>query len=76
MSSEPDNIVLIYLRRIDGRLERIEADMSDMKHRMGHIEESTATLATGYAGLQIRMDRIENRPDRIERRLDMHEARA
>jgi hypothetical protein len=69
MSTEPDSIGLVYLRRIDGRLQLIEDDISDMKRRIGPIEESTGALSTGYAGLQIRMDRIE-------RRLDLHEARA
>ncbi len=76
MSDQPENLVLVYLRRIDGRMERMEQDISDIKHRLGHLEESVGTLATGYAGLQIWMDRLEGRLERIERRIDLSDARA
>ena len=29
MSDQPDNLVLVYLRRIDARLERMEADLRE-----------------------------------------------
>lgn len=74
MTDEPDNLVLVYLRRIDNRLERIEEDIRDLKYRMTLTEEGVAKLNGAYAGLQLRMDRLDNRLDRIERRLDLQEA--
>ena len=74
MSDQPDNIMLVYLRRIDARLERMEEDVRDLKRRMTLVEEGMGHIAQSYAGLQLRMDRIENRLDRIERRLDLQDA--
>ena len=76
MSDGPDNLVLVYLRRLTEGQARIEADVSDVKRRLGHLEESVAALATAYAGTQLRLDRVENRLDRIERRIDLQDARA
>ena len=82
MSDQPDNLVLVYLRRIDERLERIEVDMRDVKRRLTALEESQArmhqdiaAIRGDYAGLQLRMDRFDERLARIERRLDLAEAR-
>ena len=74
MSDTPENLVLVYLRRIDHRLERIEEDVRDLKYRMTLTEEGVAKLNASYAGLQQRIDRLDNRLDRIERRLDLQEA--
>jgi hypothetical protein len=63
MANEPDNMVLVYLRRIDERVARLAEDMGDMKVHMTSVEES-------IVGLQRRMDRLEQR---IERRLDLTE---
>jgi archaellum component FlaC len=67
MADEPDNLVLQYLRRIDQRVERLTHDMHDMKLRMTSVEE-------GLAGVNRRLDRLEDRVERIERRLDLVEA--
>ena len=64
MAEEPDNIVLTLLRRMDGKLDRVLEDVSDLKVRMTHVEE-------GLAGVNRRLDRIEERVDRIEKRLDL-----
>jgi hypothetical protein len=62
--TEPDNIVLTYLRRIDEKLDRVIEDVRDLKMRVTSLEE-------GQAGVNRRLDRIEVRLDRIERRLDL-----
>ncbi|MDQ4135427.1 MAG: hypothetical protein M3158_04530 [Pseudomonadota bacterium] len=64
--TEPDNIVLIYLRRIDEKVDRLTDDMRDLKVRMTGVEEN-------LAGVQRRIDRLEMRLERIERRLDLVE---
>ena len=64
MADEPDNIVLQLLRRMDGKLDRVLEDVSDLKVRMTHVEE-------GLAGVNRRLDRLEARVDRVERRLDL-----
>ena len=64
MANEQDNIVLVYLRRFDEKLDRIADDVRDIKVRLTSVEE-------GLAGVNRRLDRIEMRVDRIERRLDL-----
>lgn len=68
MSDEPDNIVLVMLRRIDAKLDRVGEDVHNLKVRMTSVEE-------GMAVMNRPVDRIEERLDRIERRLDLTEAR-
>jgi predicted nucleic acid-binding Zn-ribbon protein len=68
MSEEPDNIVLVMLRRIDAKLDRVGEDVHNLKVRMTSVEE-------GMAAMNRRVDRIEERLDRIERRLDLTEVR-
>jgi archaellum component FlaC len=64
MADEPDNLVLVYLRRMDEKLDRVLDDMRDLKVRTTGVEE-------GLVGVNRRLDRIEMRVDRIERRLDL-----
>ncbi len=66
MAGEPDNVVLVLLRRIDERTGRMADDLQDLKSRVTSIEE-------GLAGVNRRLDRIDNRVDRIERRLELTE---
>ena len=64
MADEAGNIVLIYLRRIDEKLDRLIDEVRDLMVRVTSMGEN-------QAGLRRRMDRFEMRPDRIERRLDL-----
>jgi hypothetical protein len=64
MATEPDSIVLQYLRRFDQKLDRVVDEMLDVKVRLTAVEE-------GIAGVNRRLDRLEVRVERIERRLDL-----
>ncbi len=64
MPEQPDNIVLLYLRRFDEKLDRVSEDVRELKVRMTSLEEAVV-------GINRRIDRIEVRFDRIERRLDL-----
>ena len=66
MSGEPDNIVLIYLRRLDEKVDRLLDEMRDVKGRLTGVEENLAAVHR----------RIDLRIDRIERRLDLTDAPA
>ena len=48
---EPDNVVLVYLRRIDEKADRVIDDVRDIKVRVTNLEE-------GQAGIQRRLDRV------------------
>jgi archaellum component FlaC len=67
MATEPDNIVLAILRKIDQRTERMAEDLMDLKVRVTSVEE-------GLAGVNRRLDRLENRVERIEKRLELSDA--
>jgi ribosomal protein S11 len=67
MVDEPDNLVLLLLRRLDGKIDRVLDDMRDLKVRVTGLEE-------GMAGVNRRLDRMELRIDRIERRLEIADA--
>ena len=64
MSGEPENLVLIYLRRIDTKVDGLRADMVEVKQRIGFLEEQ-------YASISRRVDRIGGDVERIKTRLDL-----
>lgn len=74
MTPEPDNIVPVYLRRIDEKLDHVLEDVRDLKVRVTNQEESFAKFELPIAGVNRRIDRVEASLDRIERRLDLAEA--
>ena len=67
MADEPDNMVLISLRRLDEKVDRLIDEVRDVKVRMTGVEE-------GIAGVNRRIDRFDMRLDRLERRLDLVDA--
>jgi tetrahydromethanopterin S-methyltransferase subunit G len=78
MTDVPDNIVLVQLRRLDEKLDRVLVDLGDIKHRLTSVEQQVAFLQqqTGllhgdFAGQSARIDRVDQRLERIERRLDL-----
>ncbi|RXF74715.1 hypothetical protein [Hansschlegelia zhihuaiae] len=71
MTDEPDNMVLIYLRRLDSKMDRVIDEVSDLKIGMTNLEERSAKIELEMAGINRRIDRVEGRLDRIERRLDL-----
>ncbi|MBX9844059.1 MAG: hypothetical protein K2Z80_19855 [Xanthobacteraceae bacterium] len=64
MAGEPDNVVLVLLRKIDERTARMADDLQDLKVRVTSVEE-------GLAGVNRRLDRLEGRIERVERRLEL-----
>jgi hypothetical protein len=71
MSEAPDNLVLVYLRRLDEKLDRLISVAGDLGRRVTSLETSVALLHRDFAGQSERLDRIDVRLDRIERRLDI-----
>ena len=61
MGGESDNIVLIYLRLLDEKVDRLLDEMRDVKVRLAGVEEKPTGVHR----------RIDLRIDRIERRLDL-----
>ena len=62
---QPDNLILVYLRRIDANVAELRADNVEIKTRLGILEQQYASLSN--------VDRMEGRLSRIEARLDLIE---
>ncbi len=75
MSEQPENLMLVYLRRLDASMAELRADVTDIKHRLTALEiqvgQQVSTEASHYASVAIRLDRIENRLERLERHADI-----
>ncbi len=75
MSAAPDNLILIYLRRLDAKLESVVEILADHGRRLTALEIAVANLpgrkASHYSNLALRVGRVEERLLRIERRLDL-----
>jgi archaellum component FlaC len=67
MAKEPENVILVYLRRLDERTARMADDLQDLKVRVTSVGEA-------LAGVNRRLDRLEARVERIEPRLELTEA--
>lgn len=52
MSGEPDNLVLVYLQRIDQKLDRLIDDVQDLKHRVTSLEGQVAGLQSGLGSVR------------------------
>lgn len=69
----PENLTLVYLRRILGEMTGVRADIKELRTRVGAVEHGIAQLNTTTAELSTRIDRLTDRIERIERRLDLVE---
>ncbi len=74
MANEPENILLVYLRRLDEKMDRIIEDVQDVKRPLTSLEAAVAMVHGDFAGQSLRIDRIETRLDKIDRRLDIGNA--
>ena len=64
MPTEPENVVLVHLRRLSEQMATLHDDNREIKTRLGILEQQGASMSS-------RTDRIEFRLDRIEKRLDL-----
>jgi hypothetical protein len=44
MSDEPENPVLVYLRRIDEKIDRLSDDIGDLRQRVTSLDEQAARI--------------------------------
>jgi tetrahydromethanopterin S-methyltransferase subunit G len=75
MSDNPNSDVLDFSReqfaRVHTKLDRIGADVSNLKGRVSIPEADAGHTRIGLAEVNSRLDRMDNRLERIEVRLDL-----
>jgi hypothetical protein len=76
MIEEPENPILVMLRRLDSKFDRMTEEMREMKGRLTNVEIVISALVTADGRMQHAIDRMSDRLDRIERRLDVTTRRA
>lgn len=69
--SKIESLVLEHLRYIRAKVDKVDVNVSELRGRIGHLEEQTASLYGLFAGLSTRLDRFDARLDHIEKRLDI-----
>ena len=66
MANEPDDLILIHLRRI-------ELKVDGLSDRMTSLERVVGRMAQDVADFRMDLLRENSRIDRVERRLDLRE---
>ncbi|WCT72301.1 hypothetical protein PQ455_11700 [Sphingomonas naphthae] len=74
MSDNVENLVLEHLRRLNSRFDKFELEQMDIKMRLTAVDEHLSGIMMSVAGINNRLDRLEERTGRIERRLDLTDA--
>ncbi len=49
MSDEPENLTLVFLRRLDAKMDRLTEDLRDVRHRMTGLEIQVTNFAATVA---------------------------
>ena len=77
MSEEPDNLVLVVLRRLDSKVDQVLQTLGGHGRRLTALGLAVGNLASTemshYANTAMRMDQMSEHIDRIERRLELRE---
>jgi hypothetical protein len=75
MSDDSQNVIMIYLRRLDAKRDGVIHVLADHGRRLTALQVAVANLAatqaSRYANLALRVARVDERLLRIERRLDL-----
>jgi len=71
MATEPQNLVLEYLKRIDQKVDGLLEDFRLFNVRIVAGESQVACLHVSDVQQNSELDRIKTRLDRIERRLEL-----
>jgi hypothetical protein len=77
MSDAPDKLMLVYLRRLDTKMDQVIETLRDHGRRLTSLElgvaNNAATAMGNHANQSLRADHFDERLSRIERRLDLAE---
>jgi hypothetical protein len=77
MSDAPDKLMLVYLRRLDTKMDQVIETLRDHGKHLTSLERgvanNAATAMGNHANQSRRADHFDERLARIERRLDLAE---
>lgn len=78
--SDPESLILVFLRRIDAKIDTLTLEVRDLRDRASALEVGQAAMRRELAGLaetdarlQISFDRMRDDVTRIQRLLDLTE---
>jgi hypothetical protein len=70
-----ESLILEQFRRLNARMDKKDLEDLETKMRLSSIDDHLAGLMMSSAGINSRLDRLEERVGRIERRLDLTDVR-
>ncbi len=78
MTEEPENLTLVFMRRLDGKMDALIHDVREVKVRQTETTRLLVSLRRDIvneeetsARVQAEVDRLRNEIDRIKTRLDL-----
>jgi predicted nuclease with TOPRIM domain len=74
MAEVTNELLLEVLKKMQGRLNIVGDDVSDIKQRLVTIEMYVSTLVREDARLNERLGHLETRLNRVEQRLELNDA--
>ena len=75
MTDNVESLILEQLRRISQRMDRKDIEDLETKMRLTSLDEHLGGVMMSVAGINNRLDRLDERVGRIERRLDLTESK-
>jgi len=75
MSEDVAKLTLVFMRRLDKRLDRMESDIGHIKFRVTATAKQLALMMMSIAGVYSRMGKFDARLARAGRRLDLTDAK-
>ena len=69
------NFIGEQFRRLNARFDKKDVEDLETKMRLSSIDDHLAGMMMSVAGINSRLDRIEERFGRVERRLDLTDVR-
>lgn len=74
MTDNVESLMLEQFRRLNARMDKKDAEDIEQSMRLSSIDEHMAGMMMSIAGINTRLDRIEERLGRVECRLDLTDA--
>ena len=74
MADNVESLLLEQFRRLNARMDKKDIEDFERGMRLSAIDEHLAGMMKPIAGINYRLDRLDERAGRIERRLELTDA--